>query len=53
MCIANMVIHYGEVRDDPANANLNGGEVFGEVLAKYWISLVGSFIATVVSSINR
>ena len=49
MCIANMVIHYGEVEDNPDNSDLSGAEVFGEVMKEYWISIVGSFIASVFS----
>lgn len=47
MCIANMVIHYNEVSDE--EVHLSGPEVFGKVLSKYWISIVGAFIAILFS----
>ena len=49
MCIANMTIHYQEVRDNPKNEDLSGSDVFYEVFAKYWASLIGSFFALVMS----
>lgn len=49
LCIANLVIHYDEVENEPKNAEMSGGEIFFEVFSKYWISLVGSFIAVLVS----
>jgi len=49
LCIANMVIHYGEVEENPENAHLSGPEVFHEVLKKYWASLLGAFIAVLFS----
>ena len=49
LCIANMVIEYQEVRDDPNNWDLSGADVFQEVLKKYWASFIGAFIATLFS----
>lgn len=48
LCIANLVIHYEEVELNPANSGMSGGDIFFEVFSKYWISLVGSFIAVLV-----
>ena len=53
MCVANMVIHADEVKDDPKNADLNGGDVFYLVLSRYWISMVGAFIAVLVSLASK
>jgi len=49
LCILNLVIHYNELRDEPDNIDMSGGEIFVEVLNKYWISIVGAFIAVLVS----
>jgi len=49
LCIANLVIHYDEVRENPVNVDLTGGDVFYEVFAKYWASMVGAFIAVLFS----
>ena len=49
MCIANMVIHYDEVANEPGNENKDGGEIFFEVFSKYWAALIGAFIAVFVS----
>ena len=43
MCIANLVIHHGEVSE--LNPDLSGGEVTKQVFRKYWSSFVGAFIA--------
>ena len=48
MCIANMVIHYQELEDDP-DLDHSGSEIFGEVMKKYWASFIGSFIAVLFS----
>ena len=48
MCIANMVIHYQELEDDPDFSD-SGSDIFGEVMKKYWASLIGSFIAVLFS----
>ena len=49
LCIANLVLHFHEVRDNPDNEDLNGGEVFFKVFQKYWASMVGAFIAILFS----
>ena len=49
MTIANLAIHYEEVRDNPENEDLSGSDVFYEVFAKYWVSMLGSLIALVMS----
>lgn len=49
LCVANVVIHYNEVSDNPENADLSGGEVYWEVTKKYWVSMVGAFIAVLFS----
>lgn len=47
LCIANIVIEYDEVEQE--NPDMSGTEVFGEVMSKYWWSLVATFIATLFS----
>lgn len=49
MCLANIVIHYNEVRDNPDNEDLSGAEVFWEVFKQYWVSMLGAFIAVLFS----
>lgn len=49
LCILNLVIHYNELSDDPDNIDKSGGDIFVEVLNKYWISVIGAFIAVLVS----
>ena len=49
LCIANLLIHYNEVADDPVNKDLSGLEIFYEVLVRYWASLVGASIAALFS----
>ena len=44
-----MVIHYQEVREDPANSELSGSDVFFETFKLYWSALLGSFIAILFS----
>ena len=45
MCIANLLIHYHEVRDNPENYFWSNGDVYFEVFKNYWVSIVGAFIA--------
>ena len=49
LCLANMILHVKDVKDDPENEGMGGGEAFRETMKSYWISLVGSFIAVVFS----
>ena len=42
-------MHFHEVRDNPDNEDLDGGEVFFKVFQKYWASMVGAFIAILFS----
>ena len=49
MCIANLVIHYNELSDNPENSDLSGTEIFWEVFQTYWVSMVGAFIAVLFS----
>ena len=49
MCIANMVIHYHELSDNPDYSDQSNFEIFGEVFKAYWVSMVGAFIAVLFS----
>ena len=49
MCVANIVIHYNELSDNPENEDLSGAEVFWEVTKQYWVSMLGAFIAVLFS----
>ena len=49
LCIANVVIHYNEISDDPSKQDLSGGEIFLRVFKTYWISFAGTFVAVLFS----
>ena len=49
LCLTNVVIHYNELRDNPKNDHLSGGEVYWEVTKTYWVSMLGAFIAVLFS----
>ena len=52
LCLLNVIIHHHDLQDDPENVDLGKGEILREVLKEYWISIVGSFIAVLVSILN-
>lgn len=50
MCVANLLIHFWEVEGDPGNVGLTTWGILRLVFRRYWVSLVGSLIAVLVSA---